>query len=226
MKTAFILLITAASASAAIVVPTYDAAASTPNAFNPATELVNGSGLSSPVNGGDSLASAQAVTHLFDGNFGESYVSNDNGADYFIAGTPPVIVFDLGADTALSDLIFWQYQNNGGNGSAIGNQAYTIDVRFNTDAQGTSFAGAVDQTVTLLNTTETAGVNSAQTFSTSGNARYIELTFTDNQIGQSGITAGGDRVGLGEFRVNAVPEPSSAALLGLGGLALILRRRK
>ena len=30
----------------------------------------------------------------------------------------------------------------------------------------------------------------------------------------------------GDFTVTAVPEPSSAALLGLGGLALILRRRK
>lgn len=33
-------------------------------------------------------------------------------------------------------------------------------------------------------------------------------------------------VGVGYFSVTSVPEPSSAALLGLGGLALILRRRR
>lgn len=32
--------------------------------------------------------------------------------------------------------------------------------------------------------------------------------------------------GIDEFTVTGIPEPSSAALLGLGGLALILRRRK
>ncbi|BDS07102.1 hypothetical protein NT6N_21420 [Oceaniferula spumae] len=36
----------------------------------------------------------------------------------------------------------------------------------------------------------------------------------------------GDRVTLDGIGFEAVPEPSSAALLGLGGLALILRRRK
>jgi hypothetical protein len=42
-------------------------------------------------------------------------------------------------------------------------------------------------------------------------------------------TAGGDinYFGIGgDFTVDVVPEPSSTALLGLGGLALILRRRK
>lgn len=40
--------------------------------------------------------------------------------------------------------------------------------------------------------------------------------------------AGDDRASFAEiaFRGTAVPEPSFAALLGLGGLALILRRRK
>ena len=33
-------------------------------------------------------------------------------------------------------------------------------------------------------------------------------------------------VGALQLRTTAVPEPSSTALLGLGGLALILRRRK
>ncbi len=48
----------------------------------------------------------------------------------------------------------------------------------------------------------------------------IELTDT--------ITAGADNPEprLNGFQLSVVPEPSTSALLGLGGLALILRRRK
>lgn len=52
--------------------------------------------------------------------------------------------------------------------------------------------------------------------------QYIRLAFDGN-------TTAGDKWGLTELEVTsvaAVPEPSSTALLGLGGLALLLRRRK
>lgn len=46
------------------------------------------------------------------------------------------------------------------------------------------------------------------------------ITFhTDRDLG------GGNRASVSGFLITAVPEPSSAALLGLAGLALILRRR-
>ena len=47
--------------------------------------------------------------------------------------------------------------------------------------------------------------------------------FTIEAFNVGGATAGGQ---LNAILVHEVPEPSSAALLGLGGLALILRRRK
>jgi len=47
------------------------------------------------------------------------------------------------------------------------------------------------------------------------------LTFTDTSDGTTGIDTGLDNISI-----VAVPEPSSAALLGLGGLAFMLRRRK
>ncbi len=55
-------------------------------------------------------------------------------------------------------------------------------------------------------------------------------TFDNGGAGYAGasyITLSSDNdMHVLEFEAEAVPEPSSAALLGLGGLALILRRRK
>ena len=49
----------------------------------------------------------------------------------------------------------------------------------------------------------------------------IQINMTDGTLG-----AGGRKYGLDELEVWAIPEPSSTALLGLGGLALALRRRR
>ena len=56
--------------------------------------------------------------------------------------------------------------------------------------------------------------------------QYVTGTFTADATTQA-ITIAGDGVfNAMQLRTTAVPEPSSTALLGLGGLALILRRRK
>jgi len=49
--------------------------------------------------------------------------------------------------------------------------------------------------------------------------------YLDGAINEATFTINGES-GSGYVKFSAVPEPSSAALLGLGGLALILRRRK
>lgn len=59
-------------------------------------------------------------------------------------------------------------------------------------------------------------------FGTTITGRYFHLKFTfAPQDGNTDDASDG-----AEFRFSAVSEPSSAALFGLGGLALILRRRK
>ncbi|MEJ6571256.1 MAG: PEP-CTERM sorting domain-containing protein [Akkermansiaceae bacterium] len=49
---------------------------------------------------------------------------------------------------------------------------------------------------------------------------FIQIAFNDVS------TSGAAFVGIDEVSVDLVPEPSSTALLGLGGMALLLRRRK
>ncbi|GAA5496937.1 hypothetical protein Rhal01_03125 [Rubritalea halochordaticola] len=218
-------LLAAGGAQAAIVVPTYVAGSSTPNTFSTSSpqQMVNGAGLLSPVENGDSLATALSANHVYDGGFDTSWVTNASGSDYFIAGTIPVLVFDLGADIAIADLVFWQYENNGG--GTPGNHAKTLEIRFSTEANGLSFGGASDLDINMQSVPDLGGTNSAQDFSAGGvTARYIQVTVTDNYAGD--FAGGGDRVGLGEFRVNEVPEPSGSALLGLGVFGLLLRRKR
>jgi hypothetical protein len=89
--------------------------------------------------------------------------------------------------------------------------AYGSDIDFT--------SGSTDWTF-LANDTNTAG-HEIDTFNLSSiSARYIGVEI---------MTGGGDsqgRVGFDEIAVTAVPEPTTTALLGLGGFALILRRRK
>ncbi|NWK55058.1 PEP-CTERM sorting domain-containing protein [Verrucomicrobiaceae bacterium N1E253] len=70
------------------------------------------------------------------------------------------------------------------------------------------------------------GTTSTTSGSAVTNANYASFgTFTGDTLTISGTNNGGRAV-LSGFQIVAVPEPSSAALLGLGGLALILHRRK
>ena len=77
--TAFVL-VAATSARAEIVVPVLDSSAYT-NAYSNGTpdKLTDSSGLSVAVNTGDTLAQAQSATHVWDGGFAQSWVTNGGG---------------------------------------------------------------------------------------------------------------------------------------------------
>ncbi|MFC4991244.1 PEP-CTERM sorting domain-containing protein [Rubritalea tangerina] len=242
-KTSLLLALTASCASAAIVDTSYVAGSSSPYSYLTATplQLLNSSGLNTPVNAGDSLASAQSATHDYNLGFEQSWTTNDPGgqnSDYFASGgLAPILVFDLGQDYDVQNLIFWQYQNSGSiAGVDVANNAKTIEVRYNTEAEGNAAFTGSATTLNLLNAVELnapgIGRIPSQTFSASNTtARYIQLTITDNHFGNPSAGQGGDRVGLGEFRVDAsavasVPEPSSLACLAIGASSLLLRRSR
>jgi hypothetical protein len=230
----------ASVALADIIVPTFVSGTNlnTDGAIGSVANLTNDSGLSSPIPDGTSLATAATVTHVFDAT-GQiaSWVTNAVGGgglnDYFATQPPPTFVFDLGQDYVVSHLLLWQYGNAGfGVPGTDGNSARTFDVRFQTAAEGALFAaGPIEFSGTMTSPYMTGDINVAQVFTPNPViARYLELTVTDNYFLQPGYTAGGARVGLGEFRVDAtpVPEPSTLLLLG-GGLAwrgFLVRRRR
>lgn len=73
----------------------------------------------------------------------------------------------------------------------------------------------------------TAGIADNQTFTWTFDAAQSNITAI-RIIGSEGGTAGprGSFIGASEIRAYASPEPSSASLLGLGAIALIIRRRR
>jgi len=219
----------ATSLQAAIVIPTVANETVVPTTGTSASLIANdqlydssitSSATSMMVNTGDSLADAQRAYSEWDSNGQNSgfAIAESNAGQY--------IVWDLGSEMDLADAILWKYGNQ--NGSAT-HAMKDFSFQFNSASEGASnFAGPTTDLVLDLPTTGTdtmlGGQNTQapQTFHLNETGvRYVKMTLNSNYgSGTSG------NIAFNEIRFNAVPEPSSTALLGLGGLALILRRRK
>ena len=155
------------------------------------------------------------VNELHAGTYG-SHLSEIDDAFGIIFNT--TLSADLGinfADNTDYSFSFDQFQRNDQGAGTIGVTAQiqtvggTVLATENFDAvTGTTFSDIANRSVT---------------FSTSGGGEVgqeIRLLFTSTT--PSNLQVGIDNISLSI----AVPEPSTTALLGLGGLALILRRRK
>lgn len=95
-----------------------------------------------------------------------------------------------------------------------------------TDGQESNVIMTYNGVDTTLGPTDAA----AAVVSASDTRSYVQFSFT-KVAGQDELTVVSERTGgrysaINGFALTSVPEPSSAALLGLGGLALIMRRRK
>jgi len=144
--------------------------------------------------------------------------TNDPGgfpSDYFTVAPAIVLDMNLGSAMSLDSISFWNRGAVNANGTTSFNAVFSTDATFGNGDDSAAFA---------FNPVNTGGTQ--QDFalgSVVANAQYVRVTIDDNDFG---VGLGGDRAAFTEFQFNQVPEPSSTALLGLGGLALILRRRK
>jgi hypothetical protein len=173
-----------------------------------------------------------AAAHVSDGSSSSAWVTVGSGSDYFVNGTTPVLVLDLGGTYNLTAFEFWNYY------MAPGNGVKTFTLEFSAD--NSTWTTTVSYTTAVP---KAYNVNAANVFeqdftlSSAVTAQYVKITITDNWYGgtcQDGTTAlGGDRTGFNEIDfvgTAAVPEPSAMMLFGPGVVALLAyawrKRRK
>lgn len=135
----------------------------------------------------------------------------------------------------------WEYQNNNGVGegwdfnvTGLAAGTYELDIyasKWNAEAELTATVGADSDTGAW--TTGNIGGNRATdkglftvTFDVTSSSDLLEI---DYLITENGASSSSDNVAIYQMTLTPltqIPEPSSAALLGLGGLALVARRKR
>jgi len=184
-------------------------------------EAIDGSGLVTAYSTGDAVPSTLSQHHI--GGNGGAASDIKSIAGRYVDSDPFTITLDLGGTYDIATVNFWNYAERW-NGTYYNDRGVKdFDLEFSTDG-GATFGNTVSLTAAM-----------AAEGAASGDALYDGETF--DIADQAGVTHvkfiaknnhGGNYNGFSEinFTGEKVPEPSSAALLGLGGLALILRRRK
>ena len=206
----FAVIAQGSAAQAGIVSATYDAGLSSANSDNGTfpngpNSLVATGKLSPDIETGSTLMQAEGATFTA-GTLG-GWATKSDGPNYFANEPAPIIAFKFGTLEQLSNVILWQYDDNGN-----GNQLKKFSMAFSTNGENFTPFESIG--------TLAAGTKAAQVFSLANiDARYVEIRL-DSNYHANYPGNGGDRVGLGQIRFDgqAVPEPNSLLLLGLGSV--------
>jgi hypothetical protein len=208
------LALTSINASAALVVATDVAAGQTAYDGDVTTSLTTTSTVTAP---SSALSPTFSVSGLSDG----SAAGNGNFTYYDTASMSATIKFSLtgsatGYDISnITSIAGWGDSN-------IGSQSFELFLA-GADENYTSYGIHTNQSTSGNFATRTVLTDDTGTIASG--VQYVQFVFTNPTVSQGGN--GGTLIRELMVQGTAViPEPSSAALLGLGGLALILRRRK
>jgi hypothetical protein len=216
------LLISVAAHASTYVLPV--GVTATPNNVNPswaASNLLlapnsyfsnNGAGL----NTGDQVGLVEDLPTY------ASMVDGGGSAQYRPASVTATLIFDLGATYSLNGLRLWNYAEYWGGSTYNDRGVKDFTLSFSTNG-GTTFSNAQNFTAAIgggAGGSPLPNRSAGQAFSFGGisaNAVRFDITSSQGSDFSSGIAA---------LRFTAVPEPSSAALLGGLGTLLMLRRRR
>jgi len=198
------------------VTPTSVTSSTAASDLRPVDNLINGSGLTSPLNFENYASEEHAPV-----TGSNSWVTETAGGfvDYYTSRPIPELVFGLAEPTLLTDIVVWGYA---GTGEPNRNEAKTFEISFSTDG-GASYSSSVTVnhafTGTMVETISLGGEYLADT---------VRVRITDNHFLPPG-NGGGDRVGLGEVRfLSSVAEFDQRGLPrlvdgdGIGGARLDL----
>ena len=162
---------------------------------------------------------------------GQSFVHTTTDNKKWELNSITFLGFD-GTNVDLSKITMHVFEGNGTSGTQLGS-GITFGTGTVADFAGKYFTMSLTEAETDAIGELTSGEQYTAVIITDDSTNYVRITrsttdtsYTAGQgIYQNSPVTNGDAVFFVEGTV-AVPEPSSAALLGLGGLALILRRRK
>jgi hypothetical protein len=132
------------------------------------------------------------------------------------------VLFTFEKNTSLKEIVIWNLASSEDTYAYHrGMGAVTITYSTGADTTGTTggslFTGTLNEAAWV---TGGVGYQNDITFTEISNVKAVKMTYTSTYHS----TQPGDAVGLSEVRF--APEPATMALLGLGGLGVLLRRKR
>jgi hypothetical protein len=171
-------------------------------------------------------------------SLGDSGFQVGTAADFgnWVTGNPGgFITYNLGATYNISDLLIWNFSQEGGDGNGPFNSAGANSVTILSSTTGAPLSFTTVGTYTFNEVTQSVHYNTGPGNASPGtfnipsqvlsvsmlNTQYVELVINSNHGWTGGLT------GLAEVNFVSAPEPSTYAMLiaGLAVLVFALRRK-